>query len=1245
MQHVAAIDRRYWNFFLYKCIEHKGGFHTHHTDTMSKLYSEGIPTIINSFNTSRTIINNRHETPEDKSIKEININVKLSGAKIEKPMAPKDTVNMPRVQLPSDNYLKGTSYTGTFDLTVNVVSTAIHHDGKITVKEVTHAKEGGIELPIFKGSNRCNLENSTPEDNLIHNEHPLDRGGYFLINGNKWVPLSIENRKFNYAHQFANRHKNEQARTEYIAKPGDLFENSYQYKIRLLNNGQLNIELDHEPFKNKDIPFYTMFRLLGAVSDEEICDYIYYEQPDANGGYSELHDKIMDILDEAFNHGSNHFDDLENIHDRMAIINNIGYVINTTTKKASKSAKAVAKGKQAGKLDMNTLTHMNEVIYKFIDECFMCDNGRTPESRKHKMFVLGGVIFTHLLTHLLEIPSTNRDGIYNKNTLSAGPCFGKVIKRCVNSSIINPIVADLKKAYAGQSFSNVDLTRIIRQAVSKTKLTNEIVNTIKPAAEEKNASGKKIHTSRMSTELLNTKDKNHLYVICLLNTVMTPKTSSKKDKRADEIRAQNPASLGYYCCLHTSISGDTVGLQKNMACSQQLTGYLYNSGDIYNLIMKDDEMIETTTLDGKKSKVRLVILASSVTDARQVFIEDYCRIFLNGKLLAYTQFPERFKYKYRMIRRKHRDLIHPHVSITYEPYRYQIHFDTSVGRFIRPLLVVENNIDDLLYKGGTKTEADIKAFKHALANFKQDILMTPAEMEDLFRGKLTIQQLIDQGKIEMLAADEALDMHICSRPELLIAHGTDPLYQFTHLQMPASIYGISTLSQCFLPNNPATRAAYQAAQGKQAGGYQDIQNKFEKEIFAQYVITNPNVTTLTYNFTPPNGINAGLAIASHRSGNEEDSYEFSLAAAAAGAFDGAKLHVIDRILRDGESIADPQQHSIALNAQWNYEKARANKPYIIPVGSYVTKGTVLVCIVKVDLSSSTNKFTDESLVYDRKEPAIVDAVINNPTAVGMQYKIKVRFFRPLISMDKMSTRHGQKGVLGTGHDRADIMRNRWGMSPVIIANPHAFPTRMTIAQLIEMIVSKWASIKGMTVDATAFNSVDLEPILKELKDYGFNPDGTEVMFNDAGQRINTPIMYCPLFIQRLQKFAMDAEYVVKNPKRNSLTQQAAQGKVKNGGIRFGEMEFGVFIAQGVCSLIEEKTKKDSDDFTIHVCYKCGSICNYYRDRTGQVECPVCREQAAVHAFNTSYTSNLLFNEVNFLNMETLLYTKPYDKII
>jgi hypothetical protein len=116
----------------------------------------------------------------------------------------------------------------------------------------------------------------------------------------------------------------------------------------------------------------------------------------------------------------------------------------------------------------------------------------------------------------------------------------------------------------------------------------------------------------------------------------------------------------------------------------------------------------------------------------------------------------------------------------------------------------------------------------------------------------------------------------------------------------------------------------------------------------------------------------------------------------------------------------------------------------------------------------------------------------------------------------------EKGTIGLTMSQSDMPFTNQGISPDLIVNPQAIPSRMTIAQLIECLMGKVGAIKGMEVDGTSFNEIDIEKVKDMLESVGYERNGTEYMYNGmTGQRMKIPIFIGPTYYQRLKHLVMD----------------------------------------------------------------------------------------------------------------------------
>jgi DNA-directed RNA polymerase II subunit RPB2 len=155
-----------------------------------------------------------------------------------------------------------------------------------------------------------------------------------------------------------------------------------------------------------------------------------------------------------------------------------------------------------------------------------------------------------------------------------------------------------------------------------------------------------------------------------------------------------------------------------------------------------------------------------------------------------------------------------------------------------------------------------------------------------------------------------------------------------------------------------------------------------------------------------------------------------------------------------------------------------------------------------------------------------------------------------------NSRHGQKGTMGMILNPEDMPQTASGIVPDIIINPHAIPSRMTIAQFMETLLSKVGCMAGAIGDGTPFNrDANVENISAILRDnYGLEPHGNEIMYNGfTGRMMETSIFIGPCYYQRLRHCSQDKIHSRASGPLVMLTRQPAEGRAREGGLRFGKI--------------------------------------------------------------------------------------------
>lgn len=241
-----------------------------------------------------------------------------------------------------------------------------------------------------------------------------------------------------------------------------------------------------------------------------------------------------------------------------------------------------------------------------------------------------------------------------------------------------------------------------------------------------------------------------------------------------------------------------------------------------------------------------------------------------------------------------------------------------------------------------------------------------------------------------------------------------------------------------------------------------------------------------------------------------------------------------------------------------------------------------------------------------------------------------------------SSRAGQKGICGMTYSQADMPFTASGIVPSIIMNPHAMPSRMTIGMAIEQLMAKVCAVSGFVTDATMFNRVDIDSIGDKLEELGFDRHGEEEMYNGkTGEKMKAKIFIAPCYYQRLQKFVADAMYAVSSGPTCAITRQPVGGKATGGGLRLGEMERDVCVANGVVNFLQEKFLDHSDGFTIHICARCGSRDSVIvNDRKSIFKCTRCKDLADIVRVPSAWSAKLFMQEVRGLNVGMRWQTKP-----
>ena len=600
------------------------------------------------------------------------------------------------------------------------------------------------------------------------------------------------------------------------------------------------------------------------------------------------------------------------------------------------------------------------------------------------------------------------------------------------------------------------------------------------------------------------------------------------------------------------------------------------------------------------------------------------KIFINGSWVGITNNPEDIME--RLIGQRRKACISKEISIVNNFMNKEIRIYTDSGRSLRPLFVVEK------YKN-EKNETSSK-----LKITKQDI-------RDLTDQKMKFDDLVDNGVIEFLDVEEEESSMIAMKITDLV-NNRHYCTTYTHCEIhPAMILGVAASIIPFPDHNQSPRNVYQSAMGKQAIGIYSTNFNMRMDTLSYLLFypQKPLVVTQSMEFLKfkalPAGINAIVAIMCYTGYNQEDSVIMNQSSIDRGLFRSAFFRTytseqrIESKLKN-EQFEVPDRRQVSKYRMGNYGKLDCEG--LIPPGTKVRGDDIIIGktgLIQYDEDDEKAEIikrkTDLSEAIRPSEEGTIESVMLTTNRSGYTIaKVKCRSVRIPQIGDKFASRHGQKGTIGMTYRQEDMPFSMEGITPDIIVNPHAIPSRMTIGHLIECLNSKVAALRGLEGDSTPFTSVTVDRIANHLHQLGYQKHGNETIFNGfTGRKVDMLIFFGPTYYQRLKHMVDDKIFSRARGPVQILTRQPTEGRARSGGLRFGEMERDCMISHGAALFLKERLMDVSDKYRVHVCQTCGLFA--VADIDSQTfRCNLCKEDSAgIVQATIPYACKLLFQEL------------------
>jgi DNA-directed RNA polymerase II subunit RPB2 len=1069
-----------------------------------------------------------------------------------------------RVLMPNEARLRNLTYAARVDADIVIrltYSTPSGSSRSMTQKEVildasTDPVQFGylarfplFTLPIMLHSRYCLLHGKPAAFIKEAGECQYDYGGYFIVDGSEKVLITHQEQAFNVLNISVQERDPKIAIFSSIACLNPTTRRVKRVAFALYKRD--NTLLLSLPLVRTPVPLFVVFRALGIQSDEDILRMIF---PDPDATETKI---LQPLLHESIL-------DAHPIFDTYSAIQ----YIKTLTKGFSEA-------------------HVLDILY---NQVFI----HVENQPKARAAFLAECVRRILRVRAKIDAPTDRDDIRNQRCMTSG-ILTRMMFQGLYTAWFKAVRLTLDKErnfnegiYEGEKYQNLFLQGTLNQMFKAGMLTEGILRSFKGKWSSGSGAGVGEEKSGVIQAL------SRLSYMDFMSHCRRVVLDFDTGMKLPGPRRLHTSQYGYFCTSETP-GGASIGITKNLSMLTSIS-VATEPGPIIKWLYARGEVIPC-------EQMTPAMLIISVP------------VFVNAGIVGYTLRPMALRDTLKVF--KWTGCLPPSASVGFSIRERRIFLFLDEGRPMRPLIHL-----------GPRGSVPVEALRRA-ANWRNLILgvlphtatrnLSQGGFSDPFAGetKPTLESYVqrlapDAGVIEYMDPYEMNEAFVANFPENIQADST-------HLEIhPSTIVGLLTSMIPYANHNQSPRNQLSCSQSKQGLSVYStaFKNRFDNQVHVLCYGQAPLVRTSYYDYLADGqmgyGHNLILAMGSFTGYNQDDGILMNADSFARGMFRSTFYRSYEAFEEDdpmthGKTrIANPASVPGWTQLRPGVDYSKLDGRGIVRVGEYVDETSALVGMY---LQSEMGDMRDSSVtaqVWTRGRVEEVSVTVNN---MGLAM-VKVRVVQERIPElgDKFSNRHGQKGTIGMLMRSYDLPRTSEGIPVDMIMNPHAIPSRMTVAQLIEALVGKAAPSLGTVGNGTVFmnDGNPVEAIGNVLRDVlGMEPFGEELMYDGmSGQLIPTQMFIGNVYTMRLKHMPEDKWNARGEGRREQRTHQPTGGRGAQGGLRIGEMERDAILGHGITGFLQESIMKRADGYTTIVCNGCGTI-PIYNEKEKLTICPAC----------------------------------------